>query len=214
MRLLRKAFRYGIVSLISILVLAISINYWVIANSNSKCYDSVSGVPYSDVGLVLGTSKYTANGNVNFYFRTRLDAALKLYKTGRIKHLLLSGDNSINGYNEPQDMKDYLVERGVSENAITLDYAGLRTLDSIYRAKEIFGLSSFVIVSQKFHNQRAIYLASAINIEAHGYNAIDVGKVRLRRQSREFCAKVKAWLDVNVLWTQPKYLGEKISINV
>jgi SanA protein len=165
------------------------------------------------VALLFGTDDRVQGGRENLYFRYRIDAAEALWKAGKIRLILVSGDNSEKYYNEPEKMKKALVERGVPKNRIVCDYAGLRTLDSVVRAKEIFGVTDVVFVSQRFHNERAAYLAKANGMSYCGFNARDVAtQGGLKTKVREVGARVKMWLDVRVLGTKPKHLGEKIQL--
>lgn len=169
--------------------------------------------PHNKVGLVLGTSKKLSNGLPNQYFNNRIQAAVDLYKAGKIDRLIISGDNSTRYYNEPQDMKEALMEKGVQENNIYMDYAGFRTFDSVIRCKEIFGQNQITIISQKFHNARAVFIARHHQIEAIGYNAKDVNKASgLKTNMREVLARVKLYIDLFVINQKPKFLGEKIEI--
>lgn len=169
-------------------------------------------LPQERVGLVLGTSKTLANGYKNFYFYYRIDAAEKLYKSRKIKYLILSGDNSTKSYSEPEDMQAELVARGIPKDHIYLDFAGFRTLDSVVRAKEIFGQKSLIIVSQKFHNERAVFLARQNGIEAYGYNAKDVNKYAgFKTRIREKFARAKVFLDL-LFGVKPKFGGNKVTI--
>ncbi|CAG0902738.1 unnamed protein product, partial [Cyprideis torosa] len=143
-------------------------------SSDNLTYENVSKIPYNTYGLVLGTSKYTVNGNLNPYYQNRMEAAAKLYKSGKVKYLLVSGDNRTTKYNEPEKMKASLIELGVPADRIYPDYGGRRTLDSVVRAHEIFGLDEFTIISQGFHNERAIYIAKEKGLNCVGYNAKDV----------------------------------------
>ncbi len=162
---------------------------------------------------MLGTSFRGSNGTINRYFKYRLDAALELYKAGKVQYILVSGDNSEENYNEPRAMRDALVKNGVPVDKVILDYAGFRTLDSMVRAKEVFGVTDVIVVSQKFHNERAIYLGRKNDINAFGYNARDVdGAEGSRSKFREIGARVKMMLDIYVLHTQPKFLGEPVII--
>ncbi|MDX1680790.1 MAG: ElyC/SanA/YdcF family protein, partial [Akkermansiaceae bacterium] len=136
-------------------------------------YDDLAEVPEFKVALVLGTTD-RIGGRENLYFRYRIEAAEELWKSGKVQTLIVSGDNSSLYYNEPLKMKAALVERGIPEDRIVCDYAGLRTLDSVVRAKRIFGTERVLFVSQPFHIRRAIYLAQANGIEAHGFAARDV----------------------------------------
>jgi SanA protein len=174
-----------------------------------KLFDRVEDVPPSRVALVFGTDD-RFQGRENLYFRYRIDAAEALWKAGKIKLILVSGDNSEKYYNEPEKMRKALIERGIPKDRIVCDYAGLRTLDSVVRAKEIFGLKDVIFVSQRFHNERAAYLAQANGMEFTGLNAQDIqGQGGVKTKVREVGARVKMWLDVNVLKTRPKHLGDK-----
>lgn len=195
-----------------VLLMVIISNYSIKSNANGKTYSDASLIQKNKVGLVLGTSKTLQNGHVNLYFKYRVDATMALYKEGKIAFVLVSGDNSRKGYDEPTDFKEELIRRGIPAERIFLDYAGFRTLDSVIRAKEIFGQEQITIISQQFHNERAIYLAEKNDITAIGYNARDVSrrygvKVRLR----EYLARTKVFLDI-LFQVKPKFLGDKIEI--
>ncbi|WP_369997874.1 vancomycin high temperature exclusion protein [Winogradskyella sp.] len=181
--------------------------HWISFRTNHLIYDDLSAIPKNKVGLLLGTGKYAASGNINLFYKYRIDAAVKLYKAGKIEYILVSGDNSRKDYDEPSDFKNDLIARGIPEDRIFLDYAGFRTLDSVVRAKEIFEQTSITFISQKFHNQRAIYIANHYDIKAVGFNAKDV----YNSHFREYLARSKASLDL-VFNVQPKFLGDKITI--
>ncbi len=189
-------------------------NFTPIWASRGRLFNDVSQLPLTKVGLVFGTTdRVRVGGGENLYFRYRIDAAVRVWKAGKLKTLIVSGDNRSLYYNEPEKMKQALVERGIPSDRIVCDYAGLRTLDSVVRAKEIFGTDSILFISQRFQNERAIYLAEAHGIDAYGFNAQDVeAQAGLRTRCREVGARVKMWLDVNVLHTMPSYLGEKIEM--
>lgn len=204
-----------IVSLVGIGALAI-ITVW--ANTSidraSKPYvtDDMATLNPVKVGLVLGTSRNVKSGNKNTFFFNRIDAAVKLFENGKIKYIIVSGDNGEKSYNEPQDMREELVKRGVPDNVIFLDYAGFRTLDSVIRAREIFEQNTFIVVSQKFHNERAVYLARKNGIEAYGYNAQEVDNSKgWKTKVREFFARDKVFIDL-LFGVEPKFSGEKVII--
>ncbi|MGL5017181.1 MAG: SanA/YdcF family protein [Luteolibacter sp.] len=188
-------------------------NFTAVWGSRGKLFTEVADLPSLEVGLVFGTTD-RVSGRENLYFRYRIDAAEKVWKSGKIKTLIVSGDNRSQYYNEPEKMRQALVERGIPKDRIVCDYAGLRTLDSVVRAKEIFGADSVLFISQRFQNERAIYLAQAHDIEAFGFDAQDVGTQAggLKTKVREVGARVKMWLDVNFLRTRPVHLGEKIEL--
>ena len=182
-------------------------------STRSSLYSDLDSVPHRKVGLVLGCSKQLADGRTNLFFQKRIRAAAALYQKGKVDFLLVSGDNGHREYDEPSDMKAALVARGVPAEKIYCDYAGFRTLDSVVRAKEVFGQDAFTVVSQPFHNQRAVFVARELGIEAVGYNAGDVDAFNgFRTQCREKLARVKTVLDLYVLKTQPKFLGEPVLI--
>jgi SanA protein len=181
--------------------------------ARDKTYTDVSMIPHRHVGLVLGCPRKIPGGWSNPFFENRISAAADLYFHGKVDDLVVSGDNHVQSYDEPTDMKNALTEKGVPADRIYLDYAGFHTLDSVVRVKEIFGQDSVTIVSQNFHNQRAIFLADHHGIDAIGFDAPDVSpEYALKTESREQFAKLKAVLDVYVFHKQPHFLGQKIVI--
>lgn len=198
---------------LAILFTVIYANWKISSDTKNFIYDDVNEVPKQKVALVLGASRKLRGGYLNPYFTYRIEAATELYKNGKVSTFVVSGDNSRPSYNEPQDMKDALVANGIPDSIIYMDYAGFRTLDSVVRLKEIFGQDSCVVVSQKFHNERAIYIAHHYNIKAYGYNAEDVQLNRLsfKTNLREKFAKVKVFIDI-LIGKEPKFLGDKIII--
>lgn len=186
---------------------------WIGHAAKGRCFDKVEAMPAAPVAVVLGTSKRLPDGRANLFFLPRMEAAAALFKAGKVQALIVSGDNGTPGYDEPTDMKRALMQMGVPAEQIVCDYAGFRTLDSVVRAKEVFGQQRMIFVSQRFHNARAIYLARAFGIEAYGLNATDVPvALSVKTFLREKLACVKAVLDVNVLGTRPRFLGEKVSV--
>jgi len=182
-------------------------------SSASRHTDRLEDLPEVEVALVLGCAATVAEGRPNLYFVRRMDAASKLYHSGKVRFLLVSGDNGRKDYDETARMVEALVLRKVPRERIVRDHAGFDTLDSIVRAKEVFGLDRFIIVSQRFHNERALYIAGHRGIEAVGWNAGDVhwagaGKTRIR----EKLARVKTLLDIHVLGSSPRFLGPRNTI--
>jgi SanA protein len=187
--------------------------YEIDSFSQGKVYDSIEEVPERKIGLVLGCSKYLSNGRKNLYFQQRLDAAKELYISDKVKFLLVSGDNSTKYYDEPTTMKKDLIALGVPGNKIYCDYAGLSTLDSVVRTKEVFKENQFIVISQGFHVRRAIYLGLAHDIDLIGYAPQGVsGLGSLKTELRECLARGKALLDVKFLNRQPKFLGDPVII--
>lgn len=202
--------------ILTLIVLFWGGTFWsnIVVNQTAKQFisDNLADVKPNHVGLLLGTSRNTKNGASNDFFFYRIDAALELFKSGKIKNIIISGDNSKTDYNEPADMKVELIKNGIADSLIYLDYAGFRTLDSVVRARDIFGQNSFIVISQKFHNERAVYLARKFGINAFGYNAKEVQAYKgFKTKLRELFARDKMFLDL-LFAVKPKFLGEKIII--
>lgn len=206
---LRKwTFRVLILLIIGVWLSDLRVN----AVSKNKTYNDLNAIPHNKVGLVLGTSKYVSKGGINLYYKYRINATVELYQSGKIDYILVSGDNSTRTYDEPTTFKNDLIKAGIPSNKIYLDYAGFRTLDSVVRSQTIFGQESITIISQKFHNERAICIAQHFGLSAVGYNAKDVsGKFSLKVQIREKLARVKLFIDFFV-GKSPKFGGDKIVI--
>lgn len=209
-----KLLSYGAVLLIGINLLVIIYCNWQIESSTQdQVFSNIRDLPKNKVGLLLGTSKWLTTGKPNMYFKYRIEAAVELYRAGKIKYIVVSGDNRTIYYNEPRDMKRELIKYGIPEESIYLDYAGFRTLDSVIRCNKIFGQDCFTIISQEFHNRRAIYIAEQNGIKTIGYNAKDVNLYNdFKTKLREKLARVKVFIDLNILMKQPKFLGEKVEI--
>lgn len=187
-------------------------DYLTVSKTQDKIYNSLEEIPANKVGLVLGTSKYISDGRLNLFYTKRINAVADLYRANKIENIIVSGDNSTEQYNETDTMKEDLIDLWIPEENIYGDYAGFRTLDSVVRAKEIFGQESYTIVTQEFHLQRAIFIAQSQGINAIWYEARDV-PVRLapRVWIRERLARVKMMLDI-IFWKEPKFGGEEIKI--
>lgn len=202
-----------VASALIILFVILFANWKVEYDTRNFVFDNIDSIPPQKTALIPGTSKW-ARGGENMYFTNRINAAVELYEAGKVKAFVVSGDNRRVSYNEPQDMLEALVEKGVPDSIIYLDYAGLRTLDSVIRMKEIFSQNSYIVVSQKFQNQRAIYIAHQSGMEIYGYNADDLGlnRMTLKTKIREKLARVKLLIDL-ITNKQPKHLGEKVEIH-
>ncbi len=214
--MIRKIFYILITLVFIIIIFILSVDLFIQDKSQKFIYSDIDSVPKKDVALLLGTAKYIKKGKINYFYKYRIDAAVKLYKYKKIKAILVSGDNASKYYNEPARMRKDLIKRGIPKSKIYLDFAGFRTLDSILRAKQIFGLKDFIIVSQKFHLQRAIFIARKKGIDAIGFEAKSLKNTlaSLKMQIREYFARVAAFLDIYLLDTKPKFFGkfEKIKI--
>lgn len=187
-------------------------NCWVHFESKKFVSNDPQRLPNVKVGLLLGTSKNMKNGSENPFFTYRIQAALELFNDGKIKHILISGDNSTKHYNEPEDMMNELIRLGVPADKITLDFAGFDTYDSVLRANKIFGQSKFIVISQSFHAERGVYIARRYGYEVWGFAAKDVARSKsFMTHLREYFARVKAYVEVK-LGVDPYFLGDKISI--
>lgn len=212
-RWLRRGLALAALAAVVGLVLLLGLDVWIARATAARIHERVDEVPPREVALVLGTSKYAYYGRPNRHYENRLDAAAALFRAGKVGAILVSGDNSSASYDEPSAMKADLVARGVPEACITADYAGFRTLDSVVRAREVFGLQDYVLVSQRFHLERALYLAEALGHDAQGLTAADVpGPIALRVRGREVLARLNAWLDLHLLDTQPRFLGPRETV--
>ena len=210
--------RFKIVILIAIIICFLFVVFvtWVNVTitkiGNSYSYSSIDSIPHNHCALVLGTSKYLWNGKRNLYYTNRIKAAVELYNHSKIDFIIVSGDNRNRNYNEPITMYNDLIAAGIPNKKIILDYAGFRTLDSVVRGKEVFGQDQFTIVSQAFHNQRAIYIARKKGIEAIAFNTEDEpGKHAFKVQIREVAARILVVFDM-ITYRQPHFLGEKVMI--
>ncbi len=211
-KFLKKSFYTILILAISSLLFTFFANYRIEKSTEEFVTDKLEILPKTKVAVVLGTAPNLVGGYQNYYFTYRIEAATKLYKSGKVTHFILSGDHGRKNYNEPEAMKQALVQNGIPANVIYLDHAGFRTLDSMIRAKEIFGQNEFIVVSQEFHNERAVYIARQNGIKAFGYNAKDVNKhAGLKTNIREYFARTKVFID-SFFNVQPKFLGEKIEI--
>ena len=209
---IKKLIKRLLIIIVLVIITLLTTNLIVINSSKNKTYNTVKSIPKNNVGLILGANKYVRNGYINLYYKYRLESAIKLYKANKINYIIISGDNSTKDYDEPNMFKTDLIKNGIPEQHIFLDFAGFRTLDSVVRAKAIFGQENITIISQEFHNQRAIYLAQKHGLHAIGFNAKNVSKrAGLKTNLREYLAKTKAVIDV-LIHKEPKFYGPKIKI--
>jgi SanA protein len=173
---------------------------WVHVAAQGRIYESVADAPNSSVALVLG-AMVGPDGRLSPILRNRVQTAVDLYKAGKVQKLLMSGDNRFVNYNEPQRMMEYAAVHGVPEKDIAMDYAGRRTYDSIYRAKHIFGLKQFIVVTQAFHLDRAIFLCNELGVDGRGVVAPMAPDARA--PIREFLASVAAMFDAYIVHPMP-----------
>lgn len=202
---MRKVFLKRIIQSVTIMlttmIIAIVCCHCIIMfSAKNRCYDNLSDLPFHEYGLLLGTSPITPQGEHNYYFDTRIQATVELYHHGKIRRIIASGGNYIDqgGCNELTAMRDSLIACNIPDSAIILDYQGTRTLYSILQAKTICNHTNVTIISQKYHNERAIYLARHYGLEAVAYNAKtpDIWNKRLKNELREYLARVKVFIDL------------------
>ncbi len=207
-----KFLKHGTLLVVLTLLTIFLIDIWVKKSTQAQLYTSIEDIPKLKVGLLLGTIKHLKSGHVNLYYSYRIDAAEQLYKNGKVEYILISGDNSRTEYDEPTDMKNDLIAKGIPENKIYLDYAGFRTLDSVVRAKAIFGQDKVTVISQPFHNERAVFISKKKGMQNIGFNAKSVSSsYGWKIEVREKLARVKMILDIMV-GKEPKFYGEEIKI--
>lgn len=195
------------------LVLAGS-NAWLLLHSRDRIFSETKRLPENEIGLVLGTAPRLGK-EPNRFFEGRMDAAAKLYHAGKVRHLLLSGDNGTRGYDEPTAMRKALINRGVPESALHLDYAGFRTLDSMARAKAVFGVRDVTVITDDFHLARSLFLADSFGLKAIGYSPAPVALGYSKKtRARETVARLASLVDVYVLHRQPKFYGPKVDLRL
>lgn len=192
----------------------ISIDTYISKQAEANLYNNIKKVPAKQAALLLGTTKYIAKGKKNYFYIYRIRAAAQLFKSGKIKAIVVSGDNGTKYYDETTAMQKDLIKAGIPSRYITLDYAGFRTLDSVVRAEAIFDLKDYIIVSQKFHLERALFIAKAKGQKVIGFMAKDIPgtAAAYRMKFREYLARAKAFLDVYILHTEPKFYGKKVKV--
>ena len=199
---MKFAFTRSLAAIVALLALLGGAWAYVDWSASSAIHSDIASLAPADAGLVLGTSRLERGGFANPYFANRIAAAAALYKSGKVKFLIVSGNQSDGGranggYDEPTDMRDALVASGVPAKAIYRDYAGFRTLDSVLRAHEVFGQERVIVVSQRWHLARALFLAARHGLDYQGVEAADVPfGLDIWTKVREAGARVKALIDV------------------
>jgi SanA protein len=195
-------------------LLPLAIDTMISVSTAGAVAEGIDEVAPKPVALLLGTARRTVAGRPNQFYRTRIEAAAALFHSGKVQGILVSGDNATRWYNEPIAMQKDLIAAGVPAEFITLDYAGFRTLDSVIRAKEVFGQEHVIIVSQRFHAERAIFLARHFGLDASGLAAADPDEPGLMKvRAREVFARVAAVLDI-VIGRDPKFLGQPETVRL
>lgn len=207
-----RRYLWGSFAVLTLLLAVPAVCYlWITVSSRPYLYSSLDAVPERQVALILGTAKYVPGGRINLFYQNRIDAAVALYRAGKAHYFIVSGDNRAHDYNEPAQMRADLIKAGIPASHIQPDYAGLRTLDSVIRAKEIFGQSDYLIVSQRFHNARAVFLARHHGQNPIAYNAADPAATQrsMKVYIREIGARIKAVWDL-ISNTRARHYGDPI----
>lgn len=215
MSFIKKVLKWALIAAGLVFCVLLASNIWVVKSTEEAVFTNFNDVPGATVALVLGTSNKLTNGLPNPFFNSRIATAATLYKEGKVTHFILSGDNRTIYYNEPFEMRKALLKWGVPDSVITLDYAGLRTLDSIVRCKEIFGQDKIIIITQPFHSYRALFISHYYNMDAVAIIAQEpIEEAAFKVYFREYFARTKAILDLYILKTAPHHLGEKEHLQI
>lgn len=205
-RFLRLA-EYGVAGMF---LFAAGVAIHISRESQPYRFENASSIRQDRVAIVFG-ALVTSNG-LSDVLRDRVDAGIELYRAGTVKKLLMSGDNRFVHYNEPEAMRQYAIEKGIPAEDVVADFAGRDTYDTCYRAKHIFGLDSAVLVTQRFHAPRAVYIARGVGIDAVCYGVADFEKYpqwRVKSSVREYMVDMKAWWEVNVSKRPAKIMGSR-----
>ena len=195
-KILKRAFWALILVIVAGLAVVAGCELAVYSASKGRVYSDVDEIPHRKVGLLLGTNPKGRRGGVNLFYNHRIDAAVELYEAGKVDRFIISGAKKGSDYDEPQAMREALVIRGVPDSILVLDGEGFHTIESIVRAKEVFGVDTLTIVSQEFHNRRSLYMAKRNGLDAIAYNAANTTILRWRiiMFLRERASRVKAVL--------------------
>ena len=208
----KKMLRLGMIAMLIVPTFFAFANARILASGKGKIFGDVASVPHHRVGIVLGCAP-TVGQFQNPFFLGRIQAAAELYRSGKVDRLLVSGDNGSKDYDEPTAMEAALVAKGVPIEHITKDSAGFRTLDTMVRAHEVFGLTDAVIITDDFHMARSLYFASGAGILADGYpSKARLNSMTASTEFREVLARGRAVLDQDILHAGPKFLGKQETI--
>ncbi|MDY7116021.1 ElyC/SanA/YdcF family protein [Halomonas sp. SSL-5] len=204
----------GTAVLLAALLLLVA-NLWVLGQTRERIEHELPLCRAERVGIVFGTSHWTRSGVRNPYFEARMSASARLLRLDRVDHLLLSGDNRTLSYNEPITMWRDLRGRGVPETAMTLDYAGFSTFDTLARARAVFGVERGLLITQAWHLPRALFIAEALGIEAQGC-AVSSHRVKgqWRLAAREWVARLATLGDLYLWGREPHFLGPREPLEI
>ncbi|MBA2814810.1 outer membrane permeability protein SanA [Candidatus Pantoea persica] len=209
--MLKRVLSGLLILILLVVATAIGLDRWISWKTAPYIYKDIASLPHRQVGVVLGTAKYYRTGVYNQYYLYRIQGALNAYNSGKVNYLLLSGDNAMSSYNEPMTMRRDLVKAGVDPQDIVLDYAGFRTLDSIVRTRKVFDTNNFIIITQRFHCERALFIALHMGIQSQCF-AVPSPKNMLSVRFREVGARLGALSDLYVMKREPRFLGPLVPI--
>ncbi|CAJ0992003.1 outer membrane permeability protein SanA [Pantoea sp. Nvir] len=209
--MLKSGFTILFFVILLMIVITLSLDRWISWKTAPYIYENIELLPPRQVAVVLGTAKYYRTGVYNQYYLYRIQGALNAYNRGKISYLLLSGDNAMTSYNEPMTMRHDLIKAGVNPRDIVLDYAGFRTLDSIVRTCKVFDINDFIIITQRFHCERALFIALHMGIQAQCY-AVASPKNIFSVRFREVGARLGTLVDLYVMKRKPRFLGPHLPI--
>ena len=210
----RHQWLYKLISILFLIGLIATIYANLVVISHKEfTHTNIADLPKENACLVLGTSKMLSNGNLNLFYQYRMNATVEAFAAGKCSKIVVSGDNRRNDYNEPDQMKQSLIAMNIPSEVIFCDYAGGRTLDSVLRFKDVFGQSSGIVISQGFHNERAIYIGKNNGINLTGFNAKEVDAYNgFRTKFREIFSRVRAVVDIEILQSKARHYGQPIAI--
>ena len=191
---------------ILVAVALIACDRWIGVKTSPYIFEDIDKLPAKKVGMVSGTAKYYTTGYLNQFYQYRIQGAVNAYNSGKVQYLLLSGDNAQHSYNEPNTMRKDLIKAGIPASRIVMDFAGFRTLDSVVRTKEVFGTDGFTIIPQRFHCERAVFIALEKGIDAQCF-AVASPKSMFKVRVREVLARAGAVVDLYILKREPRFLG-------
>lgn len=205
----KRFFQFLTYSFSALIFFICLVNLFIYLASLRYTYENIEEIPEAQTALILGAGVYS-NGELSPVFQNRVDKAVELYKAKKVSKILASGDNSTVEHNEVNPVRNQLLEKGIPDSDIYLDHAGFDTYSTMYRARDIFEVTSVIIVTQSFHLPRALFIARSLGLDAYGIPASDVTKP-IANNIREIFANEKAVLNV-IFHRKPKFLGETIPI--
>lgn len=209
MKQIKKVILTSVLSLIIAILFVLGLKAYIERDTQHLIFEDISLVPSSETVIVLGASVHS-DGKLSPILKDRVDTALELYRNKKVKRFLVTGDHSTDDYNEVNAMGNYLMKRGIPESKILLDHAGLDTYDSMYRSNAVFGVEDAIVVTQKFHLPRTIFIAKGLDLPYKGFAARSHSyKTTNKIERRELLANLKALYEV-LLKKEPTTLEDRL----